>query len=265
MAFLTTRDRFRLFYETHGLETGKPVLLFLNGTTQTTLQWRPQALFFKNRFSVVLYDARAQGRSDLGSTSLSLELHAKDLADLLQHLDIVAAHLVGLSHGAHLALAFAASNPEAVVQLALCSIGAEPPPKAREAVRSWIELLAKEGPEAMARAALPLILGNRYLTEHARIMPLMIDAIVRRNRPESLQAHLAAMLSYPEPMTFAASARCPVLVMAGKNDPLVEKESVERLASMCGGRAAFLDAGHTLPVEAPNRFNHVLAEFLDSD
>ena len=56
-----------------------------------------------------MYDARAQGRSDLGERELSLERHAEDFAALLKHLEVEKVHLVGLSHGAKVALAYAAN------------------------------------------------------------------------------------------------------------------------------------------------------------
>ena len=42
-----TKDGCRLFFETFGVETQKTAVVFLNGTIQTTINWRPQALCLK--------------------------------------------------------------------------------------------------------------------------------------------------------------------------------------------------------------------------
>ena len=65
-----TSDSTNIYYETHGFESSGPAVIFLNGTMQTTFNWRPHARVFKDSFRVILYDARAQGQSELGEKNL---------------------------------------------------------------------------------------------------------------------------------------------------------------------------------------------------
>ncbi len=120
-----TNDGCQIYYETHGFESSKPTVVFLNGTMQTTFNWRPHARFFKDSFSIILYDARAQGKSELGKKKLSLDLHVKDLLELLHHLKIEKARFVGVSHGSYIALSLASRIPDVVDRLVLCSVGAK--------------------------------------------------------------------------------------------------------------------------------------------
>ena len=101
-----------------------------------------------------MYDARAQGKSDLGKKELSLQSHVADLGELFDHLAVGKSHLVGLSHGAQVALAFAAQIPERVNRLVLCSLGAWPSEHATTIVQSWIKILKKSGLKAMTQMAL---------------------------------------------------------------------------------------------------------------
>jgi pimeloyl-ACP methyl ester carboxylesterase len=197
MPYFKTKDGCRLFYETFGVEPLKPAVVFLNGTTQTTVHWRPQALYFKKEYHILLYDARAQGKSEVGQSPLTLDSHVDDLFSLLVHIGLEKALLVGLSHGAHVALAMAAKNPAQVDRLVLCSMAAEPSARARTALQSWGKILRADGLEAMARAALPTIFGEAYLAENRRILDKMVTAFATRNRADALLAHLDALTRYP--------------------------------------------------------------------
>ncbi len=263
MAYFTTTDGCRLYHEIHGIDDSNPVVVFLNGTTQSALQWRPQALFLKNDFRVVCYDARAQGKSDLGDRALSLDLHVDDLCSLLAFLQIDNAHLVGLSHGARVALAFAARYSEKTARLILCSVGAEAGARTRAIIRSWRAILAESNLKAMAWAALPVIMGEIYLRANERILPKMVDALVARNRKQSLLAHLEALLTYPSPAVTAKKISRPTLVISGSEDMLNPPETAKQLAKITAGEhQAFEKIGHSLPVEATGRFNRACRGFL---
>ena len=265
----TTTDGCRLAYEAHGFDGSrgaddeKPAVVFLNGTTQTALMWRPQAVFLKNDFQVLCYDGRAQGKSDPGNRSLSLDLHVQDLSALLARLQIGRAHLVGLSHGAQVALAFAARHPEKAERLILCGIGDEPGSRARAIVRSWLEILDRSGLPAMAWAALPVILGESYLRANEMLLPKMVDALVTRNRKASLHAHLTALLAYPPPSDSAIRIAHRCQVISGSEDLLTAPAAAKQLARLTGGAwKQFQRAGHSLPVEAAERFNRLCRRFL---
>lgn len=262
MPYFETKDGCRLYFDPFGLETQKPAVVFLNGTTQTTVHWRPQALYFKKEHRILLYDARAQGKSELGRSPLTLATHVADLSNLLMHIGIEKAVLVGLSHGAHVALAMAAEHPAQVDRLVLCSMAAEPSARTRTALRSWGEILRAGGLAAMAWSALPTIFGEAYLAENRRILDKIVAAVAARNLAEALLAHLDAMTRYPSPALHTARIRRPTLVISGEQDPLVSPEGAARLAALCRGTHRLLpQTGHTVPVEAPDLFNQTLAAF----
>jgi pimeloyl-ACP methyl ester carboxylesterase len=266
MPYFKTTDGCRLFFETFGVETQKTAVVFLNGTTQTTINWRRQALCFKKEYRILLYDARAQGKSEVGQSPLTLDIHVDDLFNLLVHIGLQKALLVGLSHGAHVALAMAVKNPAQVDRLVLCSMAAEPSARARTALQSWEKILHANGLEAMAWAALPMIFGEAYLAGNRRILDKMVTAVATRNRADALFAHLNAMTRYPSPSLHSATIRKSTLVISGEQDPLVSRDGAARLAALCRGTHRLLpQTGHTLPIEAPDLFNQALAAFFKSN
>ena len=264
MPYFKTKDGCSLYYETQAFESSNPVVAFLNGTMQSTLYWKACSMAFKKRFRVLMYDARAQGQSDLGKRTLSLEGHAEDFSALLKYLNIAKVHLVGLSHGAKVALAYAACSPECVDRLVLCSVSAKQTYRARLIVRSWLEVLKSADIETLAWSALTVSFGDDFLKQKAKTLNHIVAAIVRRNRKEALTAHLEAMTLYPPLAPIARNVNCPALVLSGADDPLVTQEAAKQLALLCGGRHKHITGiGHSIPVEASDLFNKTVLQFLD--
>lgn len=264
MPYFRTKDGCSIYYETVGFDSTQPAVVFLNGTMQTTVYWKTHAAALKDRFRVLMYDARAQGQSDLGEHKLSLERHAEDLAALLKHLELEKAHLVGLSHGAKVALAYAANFPERIDRLVLCSVGANSTRRAKLCVRSWLELLKSSGLEGMVWASLPVVFGENFLEQKEGTLDNIVKAMVRRNRTESLIAQLEAMTAYPPLSKIARNVRTPCLVISASDDPLVTEEGTRRLAMLCNGQHRHINGiGHSIPAEAPEVFSKTVVEFLD--
>jgi pimeloyl-ACP methyl ester carboxylesterase len=263
MPYFNTSDDCKLYYKTYDMDTSKSALVFLNGTTQTAVYWEAHCKVFIDRFRLLMYDARAQGKSDLGKKKLSLQSHVTDLGELFDHLAVEKSHLVGLSHGAQVALAFSAQIPERVNRLVLCSLGAKPSDHSKASVQSWLETLKKSGLEAMVRKTLPMVCGEKYLAENKRILSMIVNAIVARNRPEALMAHLEALTRYPPPLQLAKKITSPTLVISGTDDPLVSKESAGEIAQAVNGRCELIAGiGHSVPAEAPQTFNEIVFDFL---
>ena len=242
-----------------------PALLLLNGLSQTTANWRTQARALSSRFRVVSYDARGQGRTPLGSRPVGLEEQLEDIAELLDALGIERAHLCGFSHGARVALAFAAAYPERVDRLVLTSIGTNDGPLRRLIVRSWREVLRQGGVEAMAWCTLPSILGTEFVRVYGDQVEAMVRATVQRNSESGLGALLEALAGYPDPRVEAGRVLAPTLLVTSDEDLLVPVDDARALAAafpevhhvlVCG-------CGHTIPIEMPEAWRrHVLAHLL---
>ncbi|MFE1310960.1 alpha/beta fold hydrolase [Streptomyces sp. NPDC058755] len=97
MPYLTTRDGTRLHYSDWG--DGRPVVL-LGAAMADSRMWEFQAPFLAgNGLRCITYDRRGSGRSDIPWTGYDYDTLAGDLADLLDHLDLKDAVLVGYAVG----------------------------------------------------------------------------------------------------------------------------------------------------------------------
>ncbi len=267
MPHITTADGCNLFYDTHGFDDAdaahKPVVIFLNGMTQSTLHWSSHARALRDQYRVLTYDARGQGQSDIGNLELTIEQHTADLSAILDHLGIDRANLVGFSHGARIALGFANHAAHRLDRLILCSATAEPTALARTIIRSWYEVLRLGGLEAMAWSSLPNILGSNYLQQNERLLSSIIKASTTRNSLEGVLALLEAMMKYPDLADLAQNVRHPTLVISASEDLLVTRPGAQQLAELCHGEHIELEGlGHTIPIEDPTQFRTTILDFL---
>lgn len=263
MPYLKTTDDCRIYYELLGDAPGRPTIVFVNGTLQTTVYWKPAARELGHKYRLLIYDTRGQGESDLGGLPLSLDLHASDLKFLLDETGVHRAAVVGISHGARVALALADLFPDRIAALVLCSLSTRATFRAKMIVRSWHEILQRHSLDAMVWAALPHIFGRSYLRAHEGQLDRIVKTVVRRNRTESLRAHLAALQNYLPLGARLKPLPFPVLVLTGEDDPLVTREGADEIARICGGRHVELKGvGHSISAEAPGYFNRLVGDFL---
>ena len=263
MAYFSTVDGCNLYYELIGQGPGKPLLTCINGTLQTTVNWAALAKRLSHLFSLLIYDCRGQGASDLGEQPLSLTLHRDDLLALLEELHVQETHLLGISHGARVALALVDIVPELVSHLVVCSISTRADFRARMIVQSWREILQRHSLDAMVWSALPHVFGRNYLKANEKMLERIANTIVRRNHTEALRAHLEAVTHYPPLFQSVKPLSQPLFLLNGEDDPLISEEGTIELADICGGRWKILPGiGHSITAEAPGRIADLVSDFF---
>ena len=100
----------QIYYELHGPEDAEVVVLS-NGVLMSTASWAFQTPVLAKHYRVLLYDCRGMWQSQHPPGPYSMELHADDLAALLDAMGIERAHIAGISYGGELSLAFALKYP----------------------------------------------------------------------------------------------------------------------------------------------------------
>ena len=260
---ILTPDGVQLHAERRG-DPSLPALVLLNGMSQSTAHWRTHMRALADRFCVVAYDGRGQGKSTLGPRPFTLGHHVQDLLAVLDHFALERAHLSGFSHGARVALAAAAAAPERVDRLALTSIGTHDDPLRDLITGSWLELLRLGGLEAMAWATLPQILGRAYLDQHAAHAAAMVKATLQRNTLDGLEALVEGLRGFPPPLEDAPKVRADTLLLTSDEDLLVSPRAARALADAIEGTEHHVidGVGHTIPIEAPERWRAHITRFL---
>jgi pimeloyl-ACP methyl ester carboxylesterase len=264
MALFKPDDGCPLFYEVWGENAGgRPAIVFLNGTAQTTLNWRPFANRLKTGAQVVLYDARSQGRSGGDCGIPDINRHVTDLEQLLDHLALERIGLVGLSHGARVALAAGRYLPSRIDRLMLLSLELHNGMRAALTVNGWRRILAECGLEALMRAMLPVVFSEAFLRQEARVLDKIVEALVQRNDAQKINQLLTAIASYPPVAAILPEPAPLARVLAGADDPLISTKGAQALAQRLNGSFRLLNkTGHSIPAEAPERLYAEITSFF---
>lgn len=100
-----------------------PVVLLLHGLAGHAAEWTAVAYLLSDRFRVVAFDQRGNGRSTRRPADLSRRAHVDDVVAVARELGIERLTVAGQSMGAHTALLTAAWHPELVERLVLVEGG----------------------------------------------------------------------------------------------------------------------------------------------
>ena len=118
MAYAITGDAHQLWYESQG--EGEAVV-FVHEFGGDYRSWDGQFNALSARFFCVRYSARGFHPSDIPDSpgAYGQPYSTRDLLDLINHLDLTSAHVVGTSMGSFTSLDFALHHPERVLSLTL--------------------------------------------------------------------------------------------------------------------------------------------------
>jgi 3-oxoadipate enol-lactonase len=239
------------------------LVVLLHGIGGNRTNWREQIDELAGQFHVCAWDARGYGESDDYAGPLELADFSRDLARVLDHFGERAAHLVGLSMGGVIAQDFYRRHPDRVRSLVLAATrrslqrhNAAEFLRLREA-----PLLAGKTPRDIAPDLVRALAGPNA------------SAAVRRRLEESIGAlHEASYLKALRATTSDAagdivelgSVRVPTLVVCGTEDAVNPPPLSRAIAAgIPGARLVWIEgAGHLCNIEAPEKFNAALLEFL---
>ncbi len=118
-------------------EQGPPII-FVHGLTANAFCFQAFADELARGHRVFAYDLRGRGDSDKPESGYSIPIHAADLAELIDELELNRPVIAGHSSGAFIALYFAAHYPEKLSKLILIDAGASAAWKTIEEQPAWL-------------------------------------------------------------------------------------------------------------------------------
>jgi len=153
MPHAKTDDHVTLYYEETG--SGAPVI-FVHEFAGDMRSWEPQMRHFGQRHRAIAFNARGYPPSAVPEdpARYSQARAADDIAAVLDHLEILRAHVVGLSMGGFATLHFGFRHLQRALSLVVagCGYGAEPAQAARfkAEAATTAETLKRDGMAAFA-------------------------------------------------------------------------------------------------------------------
>ncbi len=239
--------------------TGPPMVLLHSGICDRRM-WDPQLAALAPEFAVVRPDLRGFGESPLPAEPFSN--HA-DVLELLDHLDIDRASVVGSSYGGRVALELATAAPQRVARLVLLcpAFGGLAPSEAATAFERAEEDLLERGDVA---GAVELNVATWLAPEADEVTRARVAAMQRR----AFDVQLAAEAGPEQPELTEvevdpAAISAPTLVVSGGRDmDHFQAIAAHLAATIPNARHQPLDwAAHLPSLERPGPVTALLADF----
>lgn len=255
-----------LYYEESG--RGQP-LVFIPGLGGTTDLWALQTRYFENHYRCIVFDNRGAGRSDKPAGPYSQEMFARDLAGLLDVLQIdQPILLVGASMGGIIAQTFIHDHPQRVKKLVLaCSGVSAGDPHITLCSEQVMARLANPGntPEEKVDTLLSTFYHPDFVRERPELRGWYLNRKIDPQPAYAYQAQLAACFDPRPYYQWLRDIAVPVLVIHGADDIVWPLQNAHTLCEGIGAGAELYvmeRAGHVFMQEKPEEFNRALHAFL---
>jgi 3-oxoadipate enol-lactonase len=252
------------WYDEHG--SGRPLLL-IAGLGASRLSWWKQIDPLSRCYRVINFDNRDAGDSGHATEPYSIGELAEDAAQAVAALNLGPMHVMGWSMGTFIAQELTIRHPDLVNKLILVAGTAGGPAQQRPTpeIATMLRRIESEPIEARVRRTYPLLAGPDYMQQH----PEDLDRLVwsQSTKPMSFvcyQRQLGAVMSWHGVAHKLCQVTAPTLVVHGDLDPLIPYPNGQFIAGHIPGAvlSTYAGVGHLPPIEAAERFNREVEEFL---
>lgn len=211
------RENIQLYYELKGQD--RPLLL-INGFTNHLGMWDPYLSSLEERFSVLRFDPRGAGRSDVPPGPYTIQQMADDVIFLMDCLSIDQAEMIGFSMGSAIIQSLALDHPDRLGKVVMLSPFDRFPMNAYLQARSSAKLRDSQTHlNLIIEYTLPWIYSSQFLSSSSRVKATIED--LENNPypqfPEGYDWQLEALHQFDETKRLS-QIKHDVLLIAGEQD-----------------------------------------------
>jgi pimeloyl-ACP methyl ester carboxylesterase len=227
------------------------------GSARRFYAWVPH---LARDFRVVRLELRGHGESEIpGPTQLTFERLRQDVVELLDHLGVERAHLMGSSAGAFVSQSVAANYPQRILTLA-CFAATPGMKKGKTDYASWVARIGAKGVAAFLRETI----ADRINVN--AVEPGFIDWFINESAraPVEVLARIVPLMASMDLAPELPKIRCPTLVVVPGGDPIHEVEEYRVLERLIPDCEFIVYAGmpHNITDAVPDRCALELKRFL---
>ena len=244
-------------------DTGKgDCVVLLHGFLENSTMWNAVVEEVSKRNRVVCIDLLGHGNTGCIGYIHSMEEMAETVKAVLKELKIRKAIFVGHSMGGYVALAFAEKFPKNIKGICLMNSTAQADSEERKKLRLRAKEMAKENYETLVKMSI----ANLF----AENMRLQLLEEIEKVRVEALKTSVRGYIAATEGMRLRENKEAVLqtidkrLIIAGKQDPILNYTIVEGEAKRTNTSLIELPSGHMSHVEAKEELLRVLTKFIKS-
>lgn len=256
-----TSDGCALAYSVRG-KVGAPRIALIHSLALDASIWDSVAALLASQAEILAFDCRGHGQSGKPVMPFTVELFARDLTELLDHLAWRQTAVAGCSMGGNVAQAFAGLFPARVSALGLIDTtawyGADAPVKWRERAGN----ARAKGLAGMLDFQVTRWFSDRFRAAHPERVNALAEVFLGNNL--DCYAATCAMLGDADLRPYLSSLRIPAAVIVGEEDYATPIAMARHLHQAIAGSSLTIlpQARHLTPAECPEQIAAQLAELL---
>ena len=269
MPHATAPDGVKLYYEEVG--SGTPIL-FVHEYCGDWRSWEPQMRFFARRHRCITYSFRGYPGSDVPEAGSMYGQHyaVDDARQVLDHLGIARAHVVGLSQGAFATVHFGRLHADRALSLTLAGVGSGAGREGHEQFKKDAQVTAQRIRENGMASYADGLKTNPTRSRFKQKDPRGFDEFARHlgehadigaaNTMENYQGKRPSLYDFEDVWR---KLEVPTLIICGDEDePCLQPSLYLKQVLANAGLAMFAKTGHTVNIEEPDAFNRELWNFI---
>ncbi len=240
-----------------------PTILLVHGFPLDHSMWAGQVKL-RERFSLLIPDLPGFGQSKPLAGVATIERYADVLAGLVRALKLDAVVFCGLSMGGYIGWEFFARHRSLVSQLVCCNTKASADDEVTMRARQVSATGAfRNGIAEACDGLLPKLFAEETIEENKSFVG-ETAAVMKACDRATFAASQLMMARRADHSSSLAGIDVPALVVAGSHDVITPADLMQQMATAIpGSRFEVIEqAGHLSPLECPEKFNALLAEFV---
>ncbi|MHA1973990.1 MAG: alpha/beta fold hydrolase [Candidatus Hodarchaeales archaeon] len=262
MPILTVSPKVKLYYEVHGSQTGKPLIL-IHGLRTTLDWWNPyfiEILISYGNLRVITLDLRGCGRStNVNDQPFTISDLASDVITLANNLGLDKFCVLGFSYGGRVVQTLLSEYPDyiekAVLASTICTIK-------KYSIR---EFRREQNSREFVLSFLEKFFTKSYIENHPeRINDFLARATAFPTSFKTYQLQLKAILSF-QGCNALKQIMHPVLVIHGTSDSFIPLDESKKISTLLQNSKLYLveKAGHFIfDSDKTEEITQVILRFL---
>ena len=259
----------KLYYEEAG--QGEPIV-FVHEFAHDMKSWEPQVSYFSRRYRCVSYNARGYPPSDVPESpaKYSQAIATDDIANVMRHLKIRKAHIIGCSMGGYATLHFGLRYPRMAGSLTVLGAGyGSDPDKRSQFIKDNAVMVKRFEELGTAEAIKPYQIGParvQFQNKNPRGFAHFCKEFARHsalgsaNTLRGVQGKRPTIYSLERGLS---KLKVPLHIMSGdEDDNCLEPGLFIKRVCPSAWLTVVPNTGHAANVEEPDLFNRLTAKFL---
>lgn len=199
-----------------------PHIILVHGLGMDRRYWYKIIPLLRESFSVITYDLRGHGKSELGDKKISWELLTDDLKNLVDELKINSFHIVGHGLGANLAMYFSYRFPKSIKSLTVISTLIYFPVEVTNQILSYRKKLSQLGSlQPLAEYLIPKIMMDTNTHDRELLKSCYSNVTV-----DTYFQYWEKLIPSTLTLEQVSQLMVPTLLLSGEYDPIFPPKAV---------------------------------------